>query len=29
MLEEAKVGPELIGSLGNGLKSLSENVNQS
>lgn len=28
MLEEAKVGPELIGSLGNGLKSLSENVNQ-
>lgn len=26
MLEEAKVGPELIGSLGNGLKSLSENV---
>jgi gliding motility-associated protein GldL len=27
MLEEAKVGPELIGSLGNGLKSLSENVN--
>jgi gliding motility-associated protein GldL len=28
MLEEAKVGPELIGSLGNGLKSLSENVGQ-
>ncbi|MFN7311850.1 MAG: gliding motility protein GldL [Bacteroidota bacterium] len=27
MLEEAKVGPELIQSLGNGLKSLSENVN--
>ncbi|MES2560628.1 MAG: gliding motility protein GldL [Bacteroidota bacterium] len=27
MLEEAKVGPELIGSLGNGLKSLSDNVN--
>lgn len=27
MLEEAKVGPELIGSLGTGLKSLSENVN--
>ncbi|AMS27388.1 gliding motility protein [Bacteroidetes bacterium UKL13-3] len=27
MLEETKVGPELIGSLGNGLKSLSENVN--
>ncbi len=26
MLEEAKVGPELIQSLGNGLKSLSENV---
>lgn len=26
MLEEAKVGPELISSLGNGLKSLSENV---
>lgn len=26
MLEEAKVGPELINSLGNGLKSLSENV---
>ncbi|HEY1047722.1 MAG TPA: gliding motility protein GldL [Bacteroidia bacterium] len=26
MLAEAKVGPELIGSLGNGLKSLSENV---
>ncbi len=26
MLEEAKVGPELIGSLGTGLKSLSENV---
>lgn len=26
MLEEAKVGPELIGSLGNGLKSLSDNV---
>lgn len=28
MLEEAKVGPELIQSLGNGLKSLSENVNE-
>jgi len=28
MLEEAKVGPELIGSLGNGLKSLSQNVSQ-
>jgi len=28
MLEEAKVGPELIGGAGNGLKSLSENVNQ-
>lgn len=27
MLEEAKVGPDLINSLGNGLKSLSENVN--
>ncbi|MFI5221380.1 MAG: gliding motility protein GldL [Bacteroidia bacterium] len=27
MLEEAKVGPELIQSLGNGLKSLSDNVN--
>jgi gliding motility-associated protein GldL len=26
MLEEAKIGPELIQSLGNGLKSLSENV---
>ncbi|MDX5320991.1 MAG: gliding motility protein GldL [Bacteroidota bacterium] len=26
MLEEAKVGPELISSLGTGLKSLSENV---
>jgi gliding motility-associated protein GldL len=26
MLEEAKVGPELIQSLGNGLKSLNENV---
>jgi gliding motility-associated protein GldL len=26
MLEEAKVGPELIGSLGSGLKNLSENV---
>ncbi|MBI1223188.1 MAG: gliding motility protein GldL [Bacteroidetes bacterium] len=26
MLEEAKVGPELISSLGSGLKSLSENV---
>lgn len=26
MLEEAKVGPELISSLGNGLKSLSDNV---
>ncbi len=26
MLAEAKVGPELIGSLGNGLKSLSDNV---
>ena len=26
MLEEAKVGPELINSLGNGLKSLSDNV---
>jgi len=28
MLEEAKVGPELIESLGNGLKSLSQNVNE-
>lgn len=27
MLEESKVGPELINSLGNGLKSLSDNVN--
>lgn len=27
MLEEAKVGPDLISSLGNGLKSLSDNVN--
>jgi DNA repair ATPase RecN len=27
MLEEAKVGPDLINSLGNGLKSLSDNVN--
>jgi gliding motility-associated protein GldL len=27
MLEEAKVGPDLINSLGNGLKALSENVN--
>jgi len=27
MLEEAKVGPDLISSLGNGLKSLSENIN--
>ncbi|MEI6507412.1 MAG: gliding motility protein GldL [Bacteroidota bacterium] len=26
MLEESKVGPELISSLGNGLKSLSDNV---
>lgn len=26
MLEEAKIGPELINSLGNGLQSLSENV---
>jgi len=26
MLADAKVGPELIGSLGNGLKSLSDNV---
>jgi gliding motility-associated protein GldL len=26
MLEEAKVGPELISSLGNGLKSLSDNI---
>lgn len=26
MLAEAKIGPELIGSLGNGLKSLSDNV---
>ena len=26
MLEEAKVGPDLISSLGNGLKSLSDNV---
>lgn len=26
MLEQAKVGPELINSLGNGLKSLSDNV---
>ncbi|MCO6494949.1 MAG: gliding motility protein GldL [Bacteroidetes bacterium] len=28
MLEEAKVGPELINSLGAGLKSLSANVNE-
>jgi len=28
MLEEAKVGPELIESLGNGLKSRSQNVNE-
>jgi len=28
MLEEAKVGPELISSLGTGLKSLSQNVNE-
>jgi gliding motility-associated protein GldL len=28
MLEEAKIGPELIQSLGNGLKSLSENVSE-
>jgi gliding motility-associated protein GldL len=28
MLAEAKVGPELIGSLGNGLKSLSQNVGE-
>ena len=28
MLAEAKVGPELIGSLGNGLKSLSDNVKE-
>jgi gliding motility-associated protein GldL len=28
MLEEAKVGPELIGSLGSGLKSLSDNVRE-
>jgi hypothetical protein len=28
MLEEAKVGPELIGSLGTGLKSLSDNVKE-
>jgi gliding motility-associated protein GldL len=28
MLEEAKIGPELISSLGSGLKSLSENVNE-
>lgn len=28
MLEEAKVGPELINSLGSGLKSLSENVSE-
>jgi gliding motility-associated protein GldL len=27
MLEEAKVGPDLINSLGNGLKALSDNVN--
>jgi len=27
MLEEAKVGPDLISSLGNGLRSLSDNVN--
>lgn len=27
MLEEAKVGPDLIQSLGNGLKSLSQNIN--
>ncbi len=28
MLAEAKVGPELIGSLGNGLQSLSDNVKE-
>lgn len=28
MLEEAKIGPELIESLGTGLKSLSQNVNE-
>lgn len=28
MLEEAKVGPELISSLGSGLKSLSDNVSE-
>ena len=28
MLEEAKVGPELISSLGTGLKSLSQNVSE-
>jgi len=28
MLSEAKVGPELIGSLGTGLKSLSDNVGE-
>jgi gliding motility-associated protein GldL len=28
MLAEAKVGPELIGSLGSGLKSLSDNVKE-
>lgn len=28
MLSEAKVGPELIGSLGSGLKSLSDNVGE-
>lgn len=28
MLEEAKIGPELIDSLGSGLKSLSANVNE-
>ncbi len=28
MLADAKVGPELIGSLGNGLKSLSDNVKE-
>jgi methyl-accepting chemotaxis protein len=28
MLQDAKVGPELIGSLGKGLSSLSENVSK-
>lgn len=28
MLEEAKIGPELIDSLGTGLKSLSSNINE-